>query len=67
MHALKKRNKQLYSQNQKADEDKKATYNEKNNILKRLRAEAICPVCLLVPRAGKIPVHRNGHITCLKC
>ena len=40
---------------------------EKDELLTKLRDHVICPVCLLVPRTGKLPVCRNGHITCEKC
>ena len=40
---------------------------EKNSLKKKIKEEVECPVCLLVPRSDKIPVCRNGHITCFDC
>ena len=40
---------------------------EKSSAMKMIEKEVECPVCLMVPRSGRIPVCRNGHITCKGC
>ena len=40
---------------------------ERNAVLKNLEEQVICPVCLLVPRTGRMPICRNGHTTCETC
>ena len=41
--------------------------NEIENMKKKLREAILCPVCLKVPRSERIPICRNGHITCEGC
>ena len=41
--------------------------NEKNELCQKLHEELSCPVCFSIPRSGKIPMCRNGHIFCDKC
>ena len=48
------------------EKEEKAERDEEG-ILTNLESQVQCPVCLLVPRTGKIPVCRNGHTTCDKC
>lgn len=40
---------------------------EKEMISKRQEENLLCGVCLTVPRSRRIPVCRNGHITCQGC
>ena len=40
---------------------------EKSSVIKKIGTEVECPVCLMVPRSDKIPVCKNGHITCEGC
>ena len=40
---------------------------EKSSVMKKIMKEVECPVCLMVPRSDKIPVCKNGHITCKGC
>ena len=35
--------------------------------MEEIGTEVECPVCLMVPRSDKIPVCKNGHITCEGC
>ena len=43
------------------------TNQEKEAFKEKIEEEVKCPVCLMVPRSDKIPVCRNGHITCGSC
>ena len=45
----------------------KMAEKEKNAVLKNLEEQVICPVCLLVPKTGRMPMCRNGHTTCETC
>ena len=41
--------------------------HEKDELCQKLHEELSCPVCFSIPRSGKIPMCRNGHIFCDKC
>jgi len=41
--------------------------NEKDELCQKLQEELSCPVCFSIPRSGKIPMCKNGHIFCDKC
>ena len=56
-------------QNEKEDLRQKLAKEryEKNELCQKLQEELSCPVCFSIPRSGKIPMCRNGHIFCDKC
>ena len=46
---------------------KEKAKTEKDEILKNLEEQILCPVCLLVPRTGKFTMCNKGHTTCETC
>ena len=56
----------IYLEKEMKKKEKK-NIKEKNDILENLESEVKCPVCLLVPRTGRFPVCKNGHVTCENC
>ena len=51
----------------KEEKQTKMAEKEKKDLMTNLQEQVLCPVCLLVPRSGKMPMCRNGHTTCDKC
>ena len=63
------RQKLTKEQKEKDDLHQKLTKERKENddLCQKLHEELSCPVCFSIPRSGKIPMCRNGHIFCDKC
>jgi len=51
----------------RAELEKNNTIREKTDLLQELNEFVSCPVCLELPRGNRIPICRNGHITCDTC
>jgi len=47
--------------------EKRKLTHEIENIKKKLREALLCSVCHNVPRSERIPICRNGHVSCEGC
>mgnify|MGYP000592326740 CR=1 FL=1 len=47
--------------------EKRKLTHEIENIKKKLREAILCSVCHNVPRSERIPICRNGHVSCEGC
>ena len=47
--------------------EKRKLTHEIENIKKKLKEAILCSVCHKVPRSERIPICRNGHVSCEGC
>ena len=47
--------------------DKRKLTDEIENIKKKLKEAVLCTVCFKVPQSLRIPIYKNGHVSCEDC